>query len=82
MYYTPNSIVKIVNPSSETGDLLESAADGLCDPSTGTGAFLKHAADGLSNPPYAFQHRMHWTAVAWRKIINFIGSVVSSLRRQ
>ena len=54
----------------------------IIDPSTGTGAFLKHAADDLSNPPYAFQHSMHWTAKTWRKFINFIGSVVSSLRRQ
>jgi type I restriction-modification system DNA methylase subunit len=54
----------------------------ICDPATGTGAFLKQAADSLSNPPYAFQHRMHWTAKTWRKIINLIGIVVSSLRRQ
>lgn len=54
----------------------------ILDPATGTGAFLKQAYDGLSNPPYAFQHSMHWTARVWRKIINLIGSAVSSLRRQ
>jgi hypothetical protein len=54
----------------------------IANPSTGTGAFLKQASDGLSNPPYAFQHSTHWTARVWRKIINLIGSVVSSLRRQ
>ena len=55
----------------------------IANPSTGTGAFLKSAADEvIGNPPYAFQHSMHWTARVWRKIINLIGSVVSSLCRQ
>ena len=55
----------------------------IIDPSTGTGAFLSSAADSvIGNPPYSAEHSMHWTAKTWRKIINFIGSVVSSLRRQ
>ena len=33
----------------------------IANPSTGTGAFLSQAVDGLSNPPYAAEHRVHWT---------------------
>jgi hypothetical protein len=95
-YYTPkklecqiNNMVKGLDCKSRTdniNDWCENCKEKylkIADLSTGTSAFLKSAADSvIGNPPYAFQHSMHWTARVWRKIINFIGSVVSSLRRQ
>ena len=51
----------------------------IIDSAAGTGGFLKDAADMLlANPPYAAEHRVHWTL----RLRAFVKSIVMWAKRQ